>query len=104
VSPVELIDGPFVMRDEHEVGTLVERREIAQTSSRANVGCAGFPHAGRDLNLHPTKSCYHFFGEHDVKCLSAIVCPLSLSYRQWWDRLPLPAQLPSSTLYMPWVL
>jgi hypothetical protein len=36
VSPVELIDGPFVMRHKHVAGTLVERREIAQTSSRAN--------------------------------------------------------------------
>ena len=36
MSPVELIDGPFLMRDEHVAGTLVERREIAPTSSRAN--------------------------------------------------------------------
>jgi hypothetical protein len=36
VSPVELIDGPFLMRHKHLAGTLVERREIAQTSSRAN--------------------------------------------------------------------
>src|SRR5438046_3067056 len=36
VSPVELIDGPFLMRHEHVAGTLVERREIAPTSSRAN--------------------------------------------------------------------
>ena len=36
MSPVELIDGPFLMRHEHVAGTLVERREIAQTSSRAN--------------------------------------------------------------------
>jgi hypothetical protein len=36
VSPVELIDGPFLMRHEHLAGTLVERREIAQTPSRAN--------------------------------------------------------------------
>jgi len=36
VSPVELIDGPFLMRHEHVAGTLVERREIAQTSSGAN--------------------------------------------------------------------
>ena len=36
VSPVELIDGPFLMRHEHVSGTLVERREIAQTPSRAN--------------------------------------------------------------------
>ena len=36
VSPVELIDGPFLMCHEHLTGTLVERREIAQTPSRAN--------------------------------------------------------------------
>jgi DNA-binding NtrC family response regulator/class 3 adenylate cyclase len=36
VSPVELIDGPFLMRHKHLAGTLVERREIAQTSSRTN--------------------------------------------------------------------
>src|SRR5215475_2066301 len=36
VSPVELIDGPFVMCHEHLAGTLVERREIASTPSRAN--------------------------------------------------------------------
>ena len=36
MSPVELIDGPFLMRHKHVAGTLVERREIAQTSSRAN--------------------------------------------------------------------
>jgi hypothetical protein len=36
VSPVELIDGPFLMRYKHLAGPLVERREIAQTSSRAN--------------------------------------------------------------------
>ena len=36
MSPVELIDGPFLMRHKHLAGTLVERREIAQTSSRAN--------------------------------------------------------------------
>src|SRR4029453_16368962 len=34
--PVERIDGPFLMRHEHVAGTLVERREIAQTSSGAN--------------------------------------------------------------------
>ena len=35
-SPAERIDGPFLMRHEHVTGTLVERREIAPTSSRAN--------------------------------------------------------------------
>ena len=36
MSPVELIDRPFLMRHKHLAGTLGERREIAQTSSRAN--------------------------------------------------------------------
>ena len=36
VSPVELVDRPFLVRHEHVAGTLVECREIAQTSSRAN--------------------------------------------------------------------
>ena len=35
MSPVELIDGPFWMCPEYLAGALVERREIAKTSSRA---------------------------------------------------------------------
>src|SRR2546421_10307938 len=36
VSPVELIDGPCLMGHESLPSALVECREIAQTSSRAN--------------------------------------------------------------------
>src|SRR5262245_14461086 len=36
VSPVELIDGPFLMGHEYLTGALVERREIAKTSARSN--------------------------------------------------------------------
>src|SRR5215471_9662847 len=36
MSPMKLIDGPFLMRHEHLAGPLVEGREIAQTASRAN--------------------------------------------------------------------
>jgi len=35
-SPVELVEGTFMMRQESLAGALVERREIAQTSSRAH--------------------------------------------------------------------
>ena len=46
MSPVELIDGPFLMHHKHLAGTLVERREIAQTSCRAH----GVLH-------HPPEAC-----------------------------------------------
>src|SRR5215510_16294322 len=36
VSPVELIDGPFLLCHEDLSGALIECREIAKTSSRAN--------------------------------------------------------------------
>src|SRR5262245_11541741 len=35
--PVKLIDGSLLMRHEHVAGTLVERREIAQTPPRSNA-------------------------------------------------------------------
>jgi hypothetical protein len=34
--PVELIDRPFLMRQEHLAGALVERSEITKTASRSN--------------------------------------------------------------------
>src|SRR5215475_11552329 len=36
VSPVELIDGPFLMRHEHLAGALVELRQIGKASSSAD--------------------------------------------------------------------
>ena len=37
MSPVELIDGPFLMGHEDLAGALIECREITKTSSRADV-------------------------------------------------------------------
>ncbi len=54
VSPVELIDGPFLMRHEHVAGTLVERREIAPTSSRANGVLHHPPEAFNRVEVVPT--------------------------------------------------
>jgi hypothetical protein len=45
---VELIDGPFLMRHEHVASTSVERREIAQTPSRAN-GVLHYPPEAFDV-------------------------------------------------------
>jgi len=53
-SPVELIDGPFVMRHKYLAGTLVERREIAQTSSRANGIFHDPPEAFDRMEMVPT--------------------------------------------------
>ena len=36
MSPVELIDGPFLMGQEDLSGALIECREITKTSSRAD--------------------------------------------------------------------
>src|SRR5262245_17269272 len=54
VLPVELIDGPFLMRHEHVAGTLVERREIVQTSPGADGVLHDPPEAFNRVEVVPT--------------------------------------------------
>ena len=54
VSPVELIDGPFLMGHEYLTGALVERREIAKTSARSNGVLHHAPEAFDRIKMMPT--------------------------------------------------
>ena len=54
MSPVEHIDGPFLMRHEHVTGTLVERWEIAPTAPRANGILQHPPEAFNRVEVVPT--------------------------------------------------
>src|SRR5215813_532690 len=54
VSPVELIDGPFLMGHEYLTGALVERRESAKTSARSNGVLHHAPEAFDRIKMMPT--------------------------------------------------
>jgi hypothetical protein len=67
VSPVEFIDGPFLMGYKHLACTLVERREIAQTSSGANGLLHHPPEAFDRVEMVAT------MGRQEVKTTCAVV-------------------------------
>jgi transposase len=64
VSPVELIDGPFLMRHEHLAGALVERRKITKISSRSNGVLHHPPEAFRAVvagsHVNAVSATFHF--------------------------------------------
>jgi hypothetical protein len=67
VSSVERIDGPFLRRHKHVAGPLIEGREIAQTSSRANGVLHHLPEAFDRVEMVAT------MGRQEVETTFAVV-------------------------------